>query len=97
MQTQKHPSISITTNSITKHFTHKLKPTQIPLKNIANYSTHNSNSNSYRQAKYKKTKASPDKNSNNINNNNYYKEEITTEAIEIRTNTLEFIKKKFQK
>ena len=97
MQTQKHPSISITTNSITKHFTHKLKPTQIPLKNIANYSTHNSNSNSYRQAKYKKTKASPDKNSNNINNNNYNKEEITTEAIEIRTNTLEFIKKKFQK
>ena len=94
MQSQKHTSISINTNSLTKHFTHKLKPTQIPLKNFIGISPYNSNSNSYRQGKFKTAKASPEKNLNSININN---EEITTEVKEIRTNTLEFIRKKFQK
>lgn len=87
-------SLSNTSNSLIRHLPNKLKPKQIPIKNFAFYSSYASNSNSFRQGKFRTAKGTPEKNMNSFNIKN---EEIITEAKEIEDNALEFLKRKLLK
>ena len=73
-------------NNIAAHFPMKIKPKQIPIKNFACFSFYTSNSNSFRQTKFKTAKQSPSKNINS--------EAAITESKE-EDSALEYIKKKF--
>ena len=58
------PTIQITPTTLSRPLPLKIKPTQIPIKNIPCYSFYASNSSSFRQTKYKTAKESPEKNLN---------------------------------
>lgn len=82
------PTIQITPTTLSRPLPLKIKPTQIPIKNIPCYSFYASNSSSFRQTKYKTAKASPEKNLNS--------EAIITESKEEEF-VLDLIRKKFLK
>ena len=87
-------SSSNTSNSLIRQVPGKMKPKQIPIKNFAFFSSYSSNSNSFRQGKFRTAKGTPEKILNSFNIKN---EEIITEAKEIEDNTLEFLKRKLLK
>lgn len=87
-------SSSNTSNFFIRQVPGKMKPKQIPIKNFAFFSSYSSNSNSFRQGKFRTAKGTPEKILNSFNIKN---EEIITEAKEIEDNTLEFLKRKLLK